>query len=92
MQNVTVAMVTDDVNANYTFATLMRAGGVASSRGSLAGALQAVQQASQAGGLSRVAAQGETQRSVRLGRFISMKNSYSYTSDLTRKVTDPTGG
>ena len=92
VQNVTVALVSDDINANFSFATIMRAGGVASSSGSLAGGLQAVQQASRAGGLSRVAAEGETQRSVRLGRFISMKNSYSYTSDLTRKVTDPTGG
>lgn len=92
LRNVTVAMVSDNINANYTFATLMRAGGVASSRGSLVGALQAVQRASQDGGLSLVAARGETQRSVRFGRFISMKNTYTYTSDLTRKVTDSTGG
>ena len=85
--NATVAVVTDDVQADYVFATAMRAGGVASSRGSLAGAVRAVQEVTREGELSAVAAVGTTSRRVVRGRFLSMRNAYSYVSDLRRKVT-----
>jgi len=90
--NATVALVSDNLEADYSYATVMKAGGVASSRGSLTSALRAVQAASQDSGLSQVTAEGETQRSLRHGRFISMRNSYTYTSDLNRKTSENTGG
>jgi len=85
--NATVALVTDEPDADHVFATVMKAGGVASSTGSLRGAVTAVQHAAQHEGLSAVAAVGQTTRRVPRGSFISMKNSYSYVSDLTRKIT-----
>ncbi len=85
--NATVAVTTYDPDADHVFATVMKAGGVASSKGSLRGAVAAVQKASSEGGLSAVAAVGQTSRRVPRGSFISMKNSYSYVSDLTRRIT-----
>ncbi len=85
--NATVAVTTDDPDADHVFATVMKAGGVASSKGSLRGAVAAVQEASSESGLSAVAAVGQTSRRIPRGSFISMKNSYSYVSDLTRRIT-----
>lgn len=85
--NVTVALSTDDLDADYAFATVMKAGGVASSQGSLTHAVEAVQKATQTQGLGSVVTVGQTQRRVAQGRFISMKNGYSYVSDLTKKIT-----
>jgi hypothetical protein len=85
--NGTAAVVTDDVEARHYFATVVRAGGVASSRGSLAGALTAVQEVVQQGDVGAVAAVGQTSRRVPRGSFVSMRNSYGYVSDLRRKVT-----
>ena len=85
--NATVAVVTDDPDADHVFATVMKAGGVASSTGSLRGAVTAVQSTAQQQGLSAVAAVGQTTRRVPRGSFISMKNAYSYVSDLSRKIT-----
>lgn len=89
--NATVAVTTDDPDADDVFATVMKAGGVASSAGSLRGAVTAVQRTAAQEGLSAVAAVGQTTRRVPRGSFISMQNSYSYTSDLTRKITAVTG-
>lgn len=85
--NATVAVVTDDPDADHVFATVMKAGGVASSTGSLRGAVTAVQSTAQQEGLSAVAAVGQTTRRVPRGSFISMKNHYNYVSDLNRKIT-----
>ncbi len=85
--NATVAVVTDDPDADHVFATAMRAGGVASSTGSMRRAVDAVQSAAQEGGLSAVAAVGVTSRRIPRGSFISMENRYSYVSDLTRRIT-----
>jgi hypothetical protein len=85
--NATVAVVTDDPDADHVFATAMAAAGVASSQGSLRGAVRAVQEVTQEEGLSAVAAVGTTSRRVTRGRFVSMRNTYSYVSDLTRKIT-----
>jgi hypothetical protein len=85
--NATVALTTDDPDADHVFATVMKAGGVASSKGSLRSAVTAVQEASSEGGLSAVAAVGQTSRRIPRGSFISMKNTYSYVSDLTRRIT-----
>ena len=88
---VVLPPATDDPDADAVFATVMRAGGVASSTGSLRGAVTAVQRTAAQEGLSAVAAVGQTTRRVPRGSFISMQNSYSYTSDLTRKITAVTG-
>lgn len=88
LTNATVALTTDDINAEHVFATAMKAGGVASSKGSLPDAVEAVQETTEEEGLGAVAAVGKTKRSVARGRFISMKNSYSYVSDLTKKITE----
>lgn len=88
--NATVAVVTDDPDADHVFATVMKAGGVASSRGSLRSAVTAVQRATAEGGIGVVVAVGETSRRVPRGSFISMQNDYGYTSDLTRRITATT--
>jgi hypothetical protein len=89
--NATVVASTDDPDADDAFATVMTAAGVASSQGSLAGAVKAVQQATQKQGLGTVAAVGLTQRQVAPGRFASMRNAYRYVSDLTKKITTTAG-
>lgn len=70
--NATVAVTTDDPDADSVFATVMKAGGVASSTGSLHGPVTAVQRTSQQEGLSAVAvaAVGQTTRRVFRGSFI----------------------
>lgn len=87
LANATVALVTDHPDADYVFATAMKAAGVASSKGSMRGAVRAVQEVTEEEGLSAVAAVGTTSRRVARGRFVSMRNAYSYVSDLTRKIT-----
>lgn len=87
LANVTVALVTDDPDGDHVFATAMKAAGVASSRGSINGAVRAVQHVVQEDGLSAVVAVGKTNRRVARGCFVSMRNAYSYVSDLTRKIT-----
>ena len=91
LANGTAAVVTDDPEAEQVFATAMRAGGVASSKGSLTNALTAVQEVTQEEGIGAVAAVGETSRRVRRGSFVSMLNSYSYVSDLGKRITTTTG-
>ena len=85
--NGTIAVVTDEVDAEDTFVTVMRAGGVASSRGSLRGAVTAVQTAITESGLSAIVAVGQTSRRIPRGSFVSMENSYRYVADLTRRTT-----
>lgn len=65
----------------------MKAGGVASSAWSLHGAVTAVQRTAQQQGLCAVAAVSQTTRRVPRGSLVSMKNAYSYTSNLTLRVT-----
>ncbi len=91
LANGTAAVVTDDVDAESVFATVMRAGGVASSKGSLTGALTAVQEVTQEEGIGAVAAAGQTSRRVRRGSFVSLLNTYSYVSDLGKRITTATG-
>ena len=86
--NSTTAAVTDSVDSEHVFATAMKAAGVASAKGSLANGVKALQEVVQESEIGAVVAVGQTQRRVRRGTFISMRNTYSYTSDLTRKVTE----
>lgn len=85
--NATIAVVTDDPEADDVFATVMAAGGVASSTGSMQNAVTAVQRTATQEGLSVVAAVGKTTRRIPRGSFISLKNHYDYVSDLSKKVT-----
>lgn len=85
--NATVVAASDSLESDDAFATVVTAAGVASSRGSLAGAVQAVQKATQTEGLGSVATVGRTSRRVARGRFVSMRSAYTYVSDLTRKIT-----
>jgi hypothetical protein len=88
--NATVVAASDSLESDDAFATVVTAAGVASSRGSLADAVQAVQKATQTEGLGSVATVGRTSRRVARGRFVSMRSAYTYVSDLTKKITTTT--
>lgn len=88
--NATVTLVTDTAAADYVYATVMRAAGAGASRGSLPGAVHAVQATAQKAGIGAVSATGRSSARVRRGQFVSIYNSYRYTSDLTTKVTKQT--
>ena len=85
--NATAAVVTDRVDSEHVFATAMKAAGAASSQGSLINGVTALQEVVQESEIGAVVAVGQTQRRVHRGTFISMRNTYSYTSDLTDRVT-----
>jgi hypothetical protein len=65
----------------------VRALGVSASRGALSGGVRATQEASDDDGSGTVAAMGTTLRAVPSGRFASMRSSYAFTADLTRRIT-----
>jgi hypothetical protein len=91
---VTLAAVTDRPprpdgasSADLPFRTAVRAAGVGPSRGALAAAVRAAQTVSDDDGSGTVMTRGTALRAVPRGRFLSMRSSYTYTSDLTRRIT-----
>ena len=86
--NATSTVVADSADTGSAYATMVRAAGVAASRGSLPDAVRAVQEAVQDDELGAVVAVGQTRRRVGRGQFLSMRNSYTYRGDLTNRITE----
>jgi hypothetical protein len=92
--SVTLAAVTDRPprpegasGTDLPYRTAVRAAGVQPSRGALDRGVRAVQQVGDDDGSGTVLTTGTTLRTVPRGRFASMRSSYAYTSDLTRRIT-----
>jgi hypothetical protein len=94
LSSFTLAAVTDRpvpaegaAGADLPYRTAVRALGVTASRGALAGGVRATQQVNDDDGSGSVGATGTTRRAVPAGRFVSMRSSYAFTADLTRRIT-----
>jgi hypothetical protein len=92
--SVTLAAVTDRPprpegasGTDLPYRTALRAAGVAPSRGALSGGVRATQTVGDDDGSGTVMTTGTTLRTVPPGRFVSMRSSYVYTADLTRRIT-----
>ena len=92
--SVTLAAVSDrpfppdgGAGAELPYRTAVRALGVSTSRGALAGGVRATQEVDDDDGSGSVMTRGTTRRAVPAGRFVSVRSSYAYTADLTRRVT-----
>ena len=90
----TLAAVTDrpsasrgGAGAELPYRTAVRALGVSASRGALAGAVRATQEVPDDDGSGSVATTATTRRAVPAGRFASVRSSYAFTADLTRRIT-----
>jgi hypothetical protein len=91
--SVTLAAVTDRPvgaegasSTDLPYRTAVQAAGVTRSRGALAG-VRAVQRVNDDDGSGSVMTTGTALRAVPPGRFLSMRSSYAYTADLTRRIT-----
>jgi hypothetical protein len=94
LRSFTLAAVTDrpfdpgaGPGADLPYRTAVRALGVSASRGALGGGVRAKQEVSDDDGSGTVGATGTTLRAVPAGRFVSMRSSYAFTADLTRRIT-----
>ena len=92
--SVTLAAVTDrpfapdgGAQAELPYRTAVRALGVSASRGALDGAVRTTQEASDDDGSGSVMTRGTTRRAVPAGRVLSVRSTYAYTADLTRRIT-----
>jgi hypothetical protein len=92
--SVTLAAVSDrpfapagGARAELPYRTAVRALGVAASRGALAGGVRATQEVDDDDGSGSVMTTGTIRRAVPAGRFASMRSSYAFTGDLTRRIT-----
>ena len=92
--SVTLAAVSDrpfapegGSGAELPYRTAVQALGVAASRGALAGSVRATQRVHDDDGSGSVLTTGTTRRAVPTGRFASMRSSYAFTADLTRRIT-----
>ena len=74
-------------SAELPYRTAVRALGVSSSRGALAGGARATQAVHDDDGSGTVATTGTTRRAVPAGRYVSVRSSYAFTADLTRRIT-----
>jgi hypothetical protein len=92
--SVTLAAVTDRPpraegasGTGLPYRTALRAAGVVPSRGALSGGVRAAQTVGDDDGSGTVMTTGTTLRTVPPGRFVSMRSSYVYTADLTRRIS-----
>lgn len=91
VRSLTLAAVSDEPpspdGAGADYRTAVQALGVSASRGALAGGVRASQVVHDDDGSGSVEATGATRRAVPHGRFASMRSSYAFTADLTRRNT-----
>ena len=86
--SVTLPAVTDrPLGAELPYLTAVRAAGVSAAPGAVPGGVRAAQEAQDDGGSGSVMTTGTTLRRVPAGRFVSMRSTYAYTADLTRRTT-----
>jgi hypothetical protein len=86
--SVTLAAVTDrPPGAELPYRTAVRAAGVQTARGAVAGGVRAAQEVGDDDGSGTVLTRGTTLRPVPVGRFVSMRSAYAFTADLTRRIT-----
>jgi len=94
LRSFTLAAVSDGpispdsgAGADLPYRTAVQALGVSASPGALAGGIRGSQAVHDDDGSGSVGATGSTRRAVPSGRFVSMRSSYAFTADLTRRIT-----
>jgi hypothetical protein len=85
MVSIPFAVVTDDLDAASGFRSSLEAAGVDEHPEALQDAVDAVQESFSDEGDSFVIATGTTRRKVARGEFVSLRNHYRVTADLTQR-------
>ncbi len=73
--------------AELPYRTAVRGTGASASPGALGGGVLARQEAMDDDGSGSVMTTATTRRAVPAGRFVSVRSAYSFTADLTRRIT-----